>query len=114
MAERRDTIALVATRFARYHKVAALTDEPTPLRRLIAALTAGGLAFLLTQFLLGVVWGAGMIVAPLSAFALAIAAAFAAATTRRVMAVTYGVLGAIWLLLEGLVLALGCFLATLG
>jgi hypothetical protein len=47
-------------------------------------------------------------------FALAVAAAVAAATMRRAMAVVYGVIGAIWLLLEGLVLALGSTVAGLG
>ena len=104
----------MASRLARYHKVAALADAPTPLRRLIAAVTAGALAFALTQFLLGVVWGAGWSMVLFSPLALPIPAAVAAVTTRRMMAVVYGVLGATWLLLEALVVTIGCITAALG
>lgn len=104
----------VADRLARYRKVTALAGEPTPLRRLIAALTAGVLAFLLTQLFLGVAWGAGLHAVLFSSVALAIAAAVAAVTMKRAMAVSYGILGAIWLLIEGLVLVLGCIAAALG
>jgi len=104
----------VAIRLARYHKVVALADEPTPFRRLIAAVVAGAIAFILTQLLLGLVWGAGMSVVWLSSVAFALAAAVAAVTMKRARAVTYGMLGALWLLLEGLVLALGCIASVLG
>ena len=76
-------------------------------------MAAGALAFALTQLLLGTLWGAGASAALFSSVALAVAAAVAAVTMKRVMAVVYGILGAIWLLLEGVVLALGC-IVTLG
>ena len=44
---------------ARYRRVAAFADEPTPLRRLVSATVAALLAFTLTQLVLGVLWGAG-------------------------------------------------------
>jgi hypothetical protein len=77
-------------------------------------LKAGALAFLLAQLLLGVLWGAGSSAALFSSAALAVAAAVAAVTMRPARAVVYGLLGAFWLLLEGLVLALGCIGAALG
>lgn len=99
---------------ARYHKVATLADEPTLFRRLLAAIIAGALAFVLTQLLLGVLWGAGASAALFSSAALAVAAAVAAVTMRPAMAVVYGLLGAIWLLFEALALALACVAAALG
>lgn len=104
----------MAGRLARYHKVAALADAPTPFRRLAAAIVAGALAFILTQLLLGVLWGAGASAAFFSSVAFAVAAAVAAVTMRRARAVVYGLIGAVWLLLEGLVLVLGCVVAGLG
>lgn len=107
-------LGLMADRLGRYHWVAALAAQPTPFRRLLAGVVAGALAFGVTQLLLGVFWGAGTDAVFFSSFALAVAAAVAAATMRRAMAVVYGVLGALWLLLEALVLMLGCIAAGLG
>lgn len=104
----------MAISLARYHKVAALADAPTPLRRLAAAAVAGALAFLLTQLLLGFLWGAGAGAVLFSSIALAWAAAVAAVTMRPARAVIYGLLGALWLLAEGLVLVLGCIVAGIG
>ena len=73
----------MADRLARYRTVAALANEPTPTRRLIAALVAGALAFLFTQLLLGVWWGAGTAAVTFSAFGAATAAAVAAVTMKR-------------------------------
>ena len=100
--------------FARYHKVAALADAPTRLRRLAAGAVAGALAFILSQLLLGVLWGAGAGAVFFSSVALAVAAAVAAVTMRPARAVVYGLLGALWLLAEGLALVLGCIAAALG
>ena len=104
----------MSARLARFHKVAALADEPTPARRLVAAAVAGSLAFALTQLLLGIIWGAAWDAAFFSSFALAVAAAFAAVTLKRVRAAVYGLLAAIWLLAEGIALALASILACLG
>jgi hypothetical protein len=94
-------------RLARYRRIAALADAPTAPRRLAAAAVAGALAFALTQLLLGVRAGAGADAIFFSSIALAVAAAVAAATLRRARAVVYGIVGAIWLVLEALVLLLG-------
>jgi hypothetical protein len=104
----------MSTRLARYHKVAALAEKPTPLRRLVAGLAAASVAFALVQLLLGVLWGAGSNATLFSSIAFAIAAAFAAVTMKSGVAVVYGVLGALWLLLEGLVLLLGSIAAGIG
>ncbi|PTQ12177.1 hypothetical protein CLG96_06375 [Sphingomonas oleivorans] len=64
--------------------------------------------------LLGVVWGAGLSATLFSSVALTVAAAVAAVTMKSGMAVVYGVLAAIWLLLEGLVLLIGSIAAGLG
>jgi hypothetical protein len=104
----------VAGRLARYQKIAALGEEPTAFRRLIAAMVAGTLAFILTQLLLGVLWGAGEGAVFFSSIALASAAAVAAVTMRRALAVVYGMLGALWLLMEGIVLVLGCVASGIG
>ena len=79
----------------------------------MAALTAGLLAFLVVQLVLGVMWGAGSAVLWLSTVALSVAAAFAALTMKRGLAVVYGILAAIWLLAEGLALLLACLTAGL-
>ena len=84
------------------------------MRRLVAAIVAGAIAFALIQLLLGVLWGAGSEVVLFSSAALAVAAATAAATMRLGMAVAYGFLAGLWLLAEGLVLAIGCIVAGLG
>jgi hypothetical protein len=104
----------MANRLARYHRVAALAHEPTPIRRLGAAGVAGGLAFVLTQLLLGLWWGAGTAAVTFSCFGAAMAAAVAAVTMKRAMAVIYGIIAAIWLLLEALALTIGCIVAALG
>jgi hypothetical protein len=101
-------------RLARFHRVAALAETPTPLRRLAAAVLAAPSAFLLTYLLLGVVAGGGSEAVFFAAFALAVAAAMAAATLNRARAAVYGLLAALWLLAEGLVLALGAVVASLG
>lgn len=77
-------------------------------------MVAGALAFILTQLFLGVLWRAGAGAALFSSVALGLAAAVAAVTMKRAMAVVYGMIGAIWLLLECLVLALGCIAAAIG
>ncbi|WP_293975675.1 hypothetical protein [Sphingomonas sp.] len=84
-----------------------MADTPTPLRRGIAALVAGSLAFALAQILLGIIWGAGWRIAWASGFACAVAAGYAAGTLRRGLAIVYGLLAAVWLLVEGFVLLLG-------
>jgi hypothetical protein len=104
----------MSTRLARYHKVAALAEKPTPLRRLVAGLVAASVAFALVQLLLGVLWGAGSNATLFSSLAFAVAGAFAAVTLKSGMAVVCGVLGALWLLLEGLVLLLGSSAAGIG
>ena len=101
-------------RLTRYHRVAALAEAPTPARRLVAACTAGALAFLITFLLLGALWGARELVLLCASAAFGIAAAAAAGNTRRGLAVVYGVLGALWLLAEILALALGSIAAGLG
>jgi hypothetical protein len=104
----------MTNRLARFRKVAALAHDPAPVHRLVAALVSGAFAFLLTQLLLGVLWGAGASAVLFSSIALAVAAATAAITAKPVRAVVYGCLGAIWLLFEGLVLVLGSIVAGLG
>ena len=99
---------------ARYRKIAAFADEPTPLRRLAAAGAAALLAFALTQLVLGVLWGAGASAVLFSSVALAVAAAVAAVTVKPAMAVVYGILAAFWLLLEAVALLLGSIVAGLG
>jgi hypothetical protein len=101
-------------RWARYQRVAALADTPTPARRAIAALVAGIVAFALVQLLLGTLWGAGWNAVLFSSVALGIAAAVAAATMQRGVAIAYGVLGALWLLGEVLALAIATITAGLG
>lgn len=101
-------------RLARYRKVAAFADAPTPHRRVIAAIWAGALAFGLTQLLFGIIFGAGAGAVFFSSVALAIAAAVAAGTMKRAMAIAYGILGAVWLLAEGVVVMLTCIAAGLG
>ena len=100
--------------FARYGKVARLADQPTPVRRLVAAVVAGSAAFLLTYLLLGIAWGAGSAILIFCAVGFAIAAAIGAATAKLGMAITYGFLGAVWLLAEAIVGVIGAVLAGLG
>jgi hypothetical protein len=104
----------MVSRRARFRKVASLADTPTPARRVVAALVAGALAFSIIQLLLGVWWGAGWNVVLFSSIALAVAAAVAALTMRRGLAVVYGILAALWLLGEAVILALGSIVAGLG
>ncbi len=99
---------------ARYHKLAALAEAPTPARRALAALVAGALAFALVQLLLGVVWGAGWSIVLFSSVAFGVAAAVAAATLKRGLAIAYGVFGALWLLAEVVAALIGCIAAGLG
>ena len=103
----------MALRLSRYREVAALARDPTPLRRLIAAAAAGALSFMLAQLLLGLVWGAGAGALPFASAACAFAAAVAAATMKPVRAAVYGLLGALWLLVEALVVLLSCLAAAL-
>jgi hypothetical protein len=72
------------------------------------------LAFALTQLLLGTIAGAGWSATFFPSVALAVAAAVAAVTMDRARAVVYGVLAALWLLLEGLVLVIVSITAGLG
>ncbi len=58
----------------------------------VAAAIAGSAAFILTQLLLGLVWGAGSGATFFSSVAFAVAAAIAAMTMKRGMAVVYGFL----------------------
>jgi len=104
----------MTSHMARYHRVAALADAPTPARRMGAALVAGALAFALTQLLLGILLGAGDAALLFSSIALGIAAAVAAATMKRGLAIAYGLLGALWLLAEALAAIIGCIAAGLG
>ena len=76
------------------------------MRRCIAALIAGSLAFGVAQIVLGVILGAGWSVAWLSGAAFAVGAGYAAATMKRALAIVYALLAVIWLLIEGLALAL--------
>jgi hypothetical protein len=99
---------------ARYVKVAGLADQPTLVSRLVAAVIAGSAAFLLTYFLLGIAWGAGSAILVFCAVGFAIAAAVGAATAKLGMAITYGFLGALWLLAEAIVGVLGAVIAGLG
>jgi hypothetical protein len=80
----------------------------------MAALVAGGLAFAIVQLVLGVWWGAGWNAVLFSSTALAIAAAAAAVTLKRGLAVIYGILSALWLLAELLAAATGAILTGLG
>jgi hypothetical protein len=89
----------MSSRLSRYSKVAALADEPTPGRRAIAALAAGATAFLITQILLGLLFGFVWFATLFSSVALAVAAGTAVATMKRAMAVAYGILVAIGLAL---------------
>jgi hypothetical protein len=91
----------------RYRKVAACAEYPTPTRRLIAAVTAGAAAILLTQLTLGIGLGVGSTGLFFSSIALVAAAAVAAVTTKRGMAVAFGVLAAFWLLFEMVAALLG-------
>ena len=102
------------SRLERYRKVVALANKPSPFRRAIAAVVAGALAFAITQLCLGVWWGAGWSAVLFSSVALGVAAAVAAATMKRGMAVAYGVLGAVWLLLDTFAAMLGSLAAGLG
>jgi len=104
----------MSRRLARYRKVAALAEQPTPLRRLAAAAAAGVVAFMLFHLLLGLFLGAAPTLLFFPSFAFAVAAAVAAATLKPVMAAVYGLLGAAWLFMECLVAALGCLAAGLG
>lgn len=101
-------------RLARFRKLAALADEPTPARRLLAATIAGSIAFLLVQLFFRAALDAGSAASLFSSVAFAVAAAFAAATMRRGVAVAYGLLAVIWLLLEGLAAVFAVAVAGLG
>ncbi|XHS01714.1 hypothetical protein ACFB49_33220 [Sphingomonas sp. DBB INV C78] len=103
----------MGSRLARFHKVAALAEEPTPLRRFVAAAVAGVGALISTQLVLGIIWGAGWGAVPFATVAMAVAAAIAAWTTKRAMAIVFGILATIWLLLEGLILLIVCVAAAL-
>lgn len=100
--------------WARYQKMMALAQRPTPAARAGAALVAGILAFGITQLLLGTWWGAGWNAVLFSSVALGIAAGVAAATMKQGLAVVCGILGALWLLAEALVAAIGLLAAGLG
>ena len=104
----------MGTRLTRYHKVAALAEKPTPLRRLVAGLVAASISFALAQLLLGMLWGASSNATLFSSLAFAVAGAFAAVTMKSGVAVAYVVIAALWLLLEGLVLLIGSIAAGLG
>ncbi|MGH6613743.1 hypothetical protein [Sphingomonas sp.] len=104
----------MSRRLARFRKVAALGQAPTPFRRLAAAAVAGGFAFALTQLLLGTIWGAGWDATLFSSTALAVAAAVAAITMNRARAFVYGVLAALWLLFEGIAVLIGAIAAGVG
>jgi hypothetical protein len=104
----------MSTRLARYHKVAALAEKPTPLRRLVAGLVAASVAFALAQLLLGVLCGLGSNATLFSSIAFAVAGAFAAVTMRSGIAVVYGVVAVLWLFMEALVLLIGTIAAGVG
>lgn len=84
------------------------------MRRLAAGAVAGGLAFVLTYLLLGGLLTGGVATIFFASFALAIAAAIAAVTMKRGLAVAFGVLGAIWLLFELLFLVIASIAGAIG
>ena len=73
-------------------------------------MTAGAAALLLTQLTLGLWLGVGSTGLFFSSIAFVVAAAVAAVTTKRGMAVAFGVLAAFWLLFE-MVAVLGTLVA---
>ncbi len=83
------------------------------MRRLIAALIAGCLAFSVAFLALAALFGEWTGAAFFASAAFAIGAAVAAATVNLVMSLTYGVLGAAWLLLEGIAAAIALAVACL-
>ena len=98
----------------RYTKVTNLADTPTLKTRAIAAAVASVAAFAMTYVLLGIVWGAGTAIIWLCAIGAAVAAGYAAATTRWALGATYGVIAVIWVLLEALVLLFAVVASAIG
>jgi hypothetical protein len=72
------------------------------------------MAGVMIQLLFGTVMGAGNGATLFSSLAFAVAAGVAAATMKSGMAILYGMLAAIWLLVEGVVVLIGCIAAGLG
>jgi len=91
----------------RYAKVTSFANSPTPQTRAVAAALASFGAIALTYILLGLMWGAGTSILWLCAIGAGVAAGYAAATTRWALGAIYGVIAAIWVLLEALVALLG-------
>jgi hypothetical protein len=99
---------------AKYSRIAGLAEAPSPKRRIIAAVVAGGLAFATTYLFLGVWWGAGTTITWLCGIAGGVAASYAAATTRWGLAACFGVLAALWVLLEAVALLIGGLASAMG
>jgi len=99
---------------AKYSRIAGLAQAPSPKRRIIAAVVAGGLAFAATYLSLGILWGAGPAITWPCGIAGGVAAGYAAATTRWGLAACFGVLAAFWVLLEALAVLVGVFASAMG
>lgn len=105
-AEKCSTVVMDRLR-KRYAKVTSFATSPTPLTRAVAAALASCGAIAMTYFLLGILWGAGTTILWLCVIGAGVAAGYAAATIRWALGATYGVIAAIWVLLEALVALLG-------
>ena len=80
----------------------------------MAALVAGLLTFAIVQLAFEILWGAGGQASWIASVGLTIAAAYAAATMRKGLAVMFGLLGVIWVMLEALGLLLAIAAGTVG
>jgi hypothetical protein len=99
---------------SRYAKVKGFGQSPTPKVRATAAAVASALAFGIVYLLLGIMWGAGSPVIWLSGISAGVAAGYAAATTRWGLGAIFGVLAALWVLLEALAMLMGVIAASVG
>lgn len=104
----------MADRMARFRDVAAMAQAPTPYRRMLAAAAAGSIALGLTYLLLWALVGPAPGVLIFASLALGVAAAVAAATMRLPMAITYGLLAAVWLTFELVVAAIAVAVSCIG
>ena len=98
----------------RYLKVSKLADSPTPRRRAIAGAVASILACVFLYLALRLALGPSDGTVWLACLAGALAAGYAAATTRWGLGVTYGVLGAVWALFEAVAVMIGVTAALVG
>jgi hypothetical protein len=99
---------------SRYVRVKGFGRSPTPKIRAVAAAFASVIAFGTAYLLFGMIWGAGSAAIWLCGISAGVAAGYAAATTRWGLGATFGVLAALWVLLEASALLIGAIAASLG